>query len=310
MVICGYSTDALSSWNTPDTRGHRLEANRNIPLPKNTLARRPGMVCSGVVQIHHEPSSHPVPSAKFRRPEPLSPLRFIILPSNFSLLPPLSPPRPPLSPVAVPPMTPPAKSKFLSEKRPPSEMMKSALKSLALALAGLIALPSLSCALPPLVKVTIFNGSMTPSSNNAETSSSFLSRSLASRNSGGGSAESQAAATFGVLRAKTEARQVGSAPFGAPANLVSARYRDSRVTNAPGRAGQTGSVTVKFTITGTLKIDAPPRPGSGNQHLAAAKVELSITSDDGGARSALVKLSSREFTRMDSLLPVTPASIS
>ena len=196
MVICGYSTDALSSWNTPDTRGHRLEANRNIPLPKNTLARRPGMVCSGVVQIHHEPSSHPVPSAKFRRPEPLSPLRFIILPSNFSLLPPLSPPRPPLSPVAVPPMTPPAKSKFLSEKRPPSEMMKSALKSLALALAGLIALPSLSCALPPLVKVTIFNGSMTPSSNNAETSSSFLSRSLASRNSGGGSAESQAAATF------------------------------------------------------------------------------------------------------------------
>jgi hypothetical protein len=164
--------------------------------------------------------------------------------------------------------------------------MNTLRKSLALAIGGLIALPTLCLALPPLLRVTIFNGGHTPISNNAETSGGYLSRSLAGTGGDGRRAESEVAASFGVLRAKTLVDAPGVP--GSPENSVTARYRDNRVTNAPGRTGQAGFVTIKFTITGNLVIDAISGPGD-NVHRARARFELWITSDAGGPSGGSIK---------------------
>jgi len=76
------------------------------PAAINTLARRSGMVGSSIIKIHHEPSCYLVPPAKFSRLEPLSPCGSSFFPQISTFFRPSLP---------VPPATPPAKSKFLSD---------------------------------------------------------------------------------------------------------------------------------------------------------------------------------------------------
>jgi hypothetical protein len=70
------------------------------------------------------------------------------------------------------------------------------------------------------------------------------------------------AASFGVLRARIDISQAHANPT-VPNSVASAEWRDNLVTNAPGREGQNGFVTVKFTVHGVLNrsgVTPQPRP--------------------------------------------------
>ena len=98
-------TAAHSSWNTPDARAHRLEANlrynTKIPLPKKLLARRSGKVCSGSLKIHHESRPHFTSTVETASPEPRDHAHPSFGPPNSPIYRPSLPPYP-LSPRSGP----------------------------------------------------------------------------------------------------------------------------------------------------------------------------------------------------------------
>lgn len=94
----------------------------------------------------------------------------------------------------------------------------------------------------------------------ASAASGYVSRgATGSLASGGRNAQGQGgcSASLDVLRAYGELHASNTNGGGINFIYATAKFRDNRVTNAPGRDGQTGMVTVKYTVSGTRSLQAP-----------------------------------------------------
>src|SRR3954462_10976281 len=174
--------------------------------------------------------------------------------------------------------------------------MKTPLRSryLAFAIGLVIALPTLSFALPPLVEVRMSKRAGLDGgwSGTANTSSGFISRTsgyVYSGSFGAAQGGGSTSASFGVLRTYADIQCATNGLFW---NVTStARFRDNRVTDAPGRTGQAGFVTVKFTIHGSNSLQAPwPPPVGSGQPPSECRSEYQLLINDGLVRQRVQEI--------------------
>lgn len=134
-------------------------------------------------------------------------------------------------------------------------------KSLLLVITAILGLPSVTFALPPLVEVSTAGGSWDNDPfRTVSAGSGFVSTGTpATRSSFGVTAQGEAscAAGFGVLRAYSTVQSAAVNGGGVTFLSATAKFRDNRITNAPGREGQSGFVTIKYTVTGSRSLQAP-----------------------------------------------------
>jgi hypothetical protein len=161
--------------------------------------------------------------------------------------------------------------------------MKIPIKFMLLVIATTFAVSTTSFAAPPLVEVfTSSDALYSPGTfGTTSASSGFVSRSKAVGVNGdgySGSGRSFCSAGFGVLRTFGTCQMSTSQSGNIHYVWASAKFRDSRITDAPGRTGQQGFVTVRYTVTGSVSLAAPPAPaGSGiSQSYADAYTSIRL----------------------------------